>query len=104
MAYPNAAAIQKAAIQEVVDLVAIDGLPDDPRERRSVLQLLAKSETWVPTHCPETGEDLEGIDPIKHAHNLWPDVIPASRMSPEALEREAALYRKAGQRVPARRG
>jgi hypothetical protein len=103
MAVPTAASLQKQAIQELLDLVAVDGLPDDPKERLATLQLLAKSDTWVPTFCPETGISLEGIDPAKHAQSLWPDIVPASRMSVEALEREAALYRAAGVRIPVRR-
>ena len=104
MAYPNAAALQKAQIAELVDLVAVDGLPNDKAEKLATLHLLAKSDSWVPTHCPETGIDLEGVDCVKHAQALWPDVVPASRMSAEAVEREAALYRRAGAKVPPRRG
>jgi hypothetical protein len=104
MAYPNAAALQRSQIQELVDLVAVDGLPDDKQDKLATLHLLAKSDTWIPTHCPETGIDLEGIDCVKHAAALWPDVVPASRMSTEATEREAALYRRAGVKVPPRRG
>lgn len=95
--------IQKQQVQELVDLVQIDGLPDNKDEKLATLHLLAKSETWVPTHCPETGISLEGVDPAKHAQSLWPDVVPQSRMSEEALEREAALYRAAGIKVPFRR-
>jgi hypothetical protein len=95
--------IQKQQVQELVDLIAIDGLPDNKEERLATLQLLAKSDSWVPTHCPETGISLEGIDAAKHAQSLWPDVVPVSRMSEEALEREAALYRAAGIKVPHRR-
>ena len=95
--------IQKQQVQELVDLVQIDGLPDNKDEKLATLHLLAKSETWVPTHCPETGISLEGVDAAKHAQSLWPDVVPQSRMSEEALEREAALYRAAGIKVPFRR-
>lgn len=104
MAYPSAATLQKAQIAELVDLVAHDGLPDDKADRLATLHLLAKSDSWIPTHCPETGVDLEGVDCGKHAAALWPDVVPASRMSAEATEREAALYRRAGVKVPPRRG
>lgn len=96
--------LQKQQIQELLDLVNHDGLPEDKAERLVTLQLLAKSDTWVPTHCPETGIDLEGIDPIKHAQSLWPDCVVAAKMSPEAREREAALYRAANRPAPLRRG
>lgn len=96
--------LQKQQIQELLDLVNHDGLPEDPAERLVTLQLLAKSDTWVPTHCPETGISLEGVDPIKHAQSLWPDCVVASKMSPEAREREAALYRAANRPAPLRRG
>lgn len=95
--------LQKQAVQDLLDLVQVDGLPEDHAERLATLQLLAKSETWIPTHCPETGKSLEGIDPIKHAHALWPDCLVASKMSPEAREREAALYRAANRPAPLRR-
>jgi len=103
MALPNANSIAKAAIQEVVDLVAVDGLPDDKYERRELLRLLAKSDSWKPTHCPETGKSLEGIDIVAHAQTLYPANVPLGNMSVEALEREAALYRAAGAKAPARR-
>lgn len=103
MAYTNAANLAKQAIQEVVDLVAVDGLPDDKYERRELLRLLAKSETWKPTHCPETGRSLEGIDIVAHALTIYPANVPLGNMSSEALEREAALYRAAGAKAPARR-
>ena len=103
MAVPTAASLQKQAIQELLDLVAVDGLPDDPAERLSTLHLLAKSDTWKPEFCPECGVSLDGVDPAKHAIDHWPDVVPASRMSVEALEREASLFRTAGVRIPVRR-
>lgn len=96
--------LQKQQIQELLDLVQVDGLPEDPRERLATLQLLAKSDTWIPTYCPETGVSLEGVDPIKHAAALWPECVVASKMSPEAREREAALYRAASRPAPLRRG
>ena len=64
MAIPSAATIAKQQVQEVLDLVAVDGLPEDRLERRELLRLLSSSDTWVPTHCPETGRDLDGIDII----------------------------------------
>ena len=94
--------LAKQAIQELIDLVAVDGLPDDPREKREILRLLARSETWIPTHCPETGVDLDTVDVVAHAVTLFPPNIPLSRLSTEAREREAALYRKAGQKPPFR--
>jgi len=103
MAYTNAANLAKQAIQEVVDLVAVDGLPEDRYERREMLRLLAKSETWKPTHCPETGVSLEGKDIVAHAQTIYPPNVPLGNMSAEALEREAALYRAAGVKAPARR-
>lgn len=103
MAVTSYSKIQKQQVQELVDLVAIDGLPEDPAERLETLRLLAKSETWVPTHCPETGVSLEGLDPAKLAEELYPSIIPVSRMSEEALEREAALFRAAGVKKPFRR-
>lgn len=96
--------LQKQQIQELLDLVQVDGLPENPAERLATLQLLAKSDTWIPDFCPETGISLEGIDPIKHAAALWPDCVVASKMSPEAREREAALYRAANRPAPMRRG
>jgi hypothetical protein len=102
MAALNASQIAKQAIQEIVDLVAIDGLPDDPLARRETLRLLAQSDTWVPTHCPETGRNLDGLDIVAHAQNVYPLNIPARAMSPQATEREAALYRAAGVKPPAR--
>ena len=98
----NASQIAKQAIQEIVDLVAIDGLPDDPLARRETLRLLAQSDTWVPTHCPETGRSLDGLDIVAHAQSVYPLNIPARAMSPQAIEREAALYRAAGAKPPAR--
>ena len=103
MALPNANAMAKAAIQEIVDLVQVDGLPDDRLERREILRLLAKSDTAILTHCPETGRSLEGLDIAAHAANLWPHSLPLGSMSVEAREREAALYRAAGVKAPARR-
>ena len=103
MAVPNAATLQKAAIQDLLDLVAVDGLPTEKYEKLATLQLLAKSDTWVPGDCPECGISLEGVDPAKHASDHWPDVVPISRMSFEALEREASLFRAAGRRIPVRR-
>lgn len=103
MALPNAATLQKQQIAELVDLVAHDGLPDDPAEKLATLHLLAKSDTWKPEFCPECAISLEGIDPAKHAEDHWPSIVPASRLSFEALEREAALFRASGVRQPARR-
>jgi len=103
MAYTNATQLAKQAIQEVVELVAVDGLPDDKYERRELLRLLAKSDSWKPTHCPETGKSLDGIDIVAHAQTLYPANVPLGNMSAEALEREAALYRAAGVKAPARR-
>ena len=103
MALPNANSIAKAAIQEVVDLVAVDGLPDDKYQQREILRLLAKSDTAILTHCPETGRSLEGLDIAAHAANLWPGSLPLGSLSVEAREREAALYRAAGVKAPARR-
>lgn len=91
------------AIQEVVDLVAVDGLPDDKYERRDLLRFLAKSTSWVPTHCPETGRDLSTVDIVAHAVGLYPHGVPHGSMSAEAHEREAALYRAAGVKPPVRR-
>ena len=103
MAFPTAQSMAKAAIQVVLDLVAVDGLPDDPYQKREILRLLAKSDTWVPTHCPETGISLEGKDIVAHAQTLYPANVPLGAMSVEAIEREAALYRAAGAKAPARR-
>ena len=102
MAFPTSAAIAKQAVQDMVDLVNHDGLPDDKYERREILRFLSKSDSWVPTHCPETGVDLSTVDIVAHAQALYPSVIPASRLSPEAREREAALYRAAGVKPPTR--
>ena len=103
MALPTANSMAKAAIQEIVDLVEVDGLPDDKYERREILRLLAKSDTAILTHCPETGKALEGLDIAAHAANLWPGSLPLGSLSVEAREREAALYRAAGVKAPARR-
>lgn len=103
MAYVNAANMAKQAVQEVVDLVAVDGLPEDKYERRELLRFLAKSDTWVPTHCPETGKDLSTVDIVAHAETLYPTNIPLGNMSTEAREREASLYRAAGVKAPHRR-
>ena len=103
MAVPTAASLQKQAIQELLDLVSVDGLPEDKAEKLQTLQLLAKSDTWVPGDCPECGVSFDAVDPAKHAADHWPDVVPISRMSTEALEREAALFRAAGRKVPVRR-
>ena len=103
MAIPSAAAIAKQQIQEVLDLVAVDGLPDDRLERRELLRLLSSSDTWVPTQCPETGRDLDGIDIVAHAQKVFPLNVPLRDMSVQALEREAALYRAAGVKPPVRR-
>ena len=103
MAIPSTAAIAKQAIQDVLDMVQVDGLPEDRLERREMLRLLSSSDTWVPTHCPETGRDLEGVDVVAHAQKVFPLNVPAREMSPQALEREAALYRAAGVKPPVRR-
>jgi hypothetical protein len=103
MPFPSSQAIAKAAIQDMLDLVNVDGLPEDKYERRETLRFLAKSDTWVPSHCPETGVDLSTVDIVAHAQTVYPDGIPASRMSPEAREREASLYRAAGVKPPVRR-
>jgi hypothetical protein len=102
MPIPTASEMARQAIQEVVDLVAVDGLPDDKHERRETLRLLAQSDSWVPTHCPETGRALDGIDIVAHAQRVYPPNIPARSMSPQAQEREAALYRAAGVKPPSR--
>ena len=91
------------AVQEVVDLVAVDGLPEDKYERRELLRFLAKSTSWVPTHCPETAVDLSTVDIVAHATGLYPHGTPHGSMSAEAHEREAALYRAAGVKPPVRR-
>jgi hypothetical protein len=104
MALVNSKSFERQAIADLLDLVTVDGLPNDPAERLETLRLLAKSDSWVPTHCPETGIALDGIDPVKHANQLWPDSVPLSRMSPDAIDREAALYRAGRTKVPVRRG
>jgi hypothetical protein len=98
----TSAQLAKQAIQELIDLVAVDGMPSDDRERREILRLLAKSESWIPTHCPETGIDLDTVDVEAHAQRIFPPYVPASRLSAEAREREAALYRRVGKPVPFR--
>ena len=103
MAPFNSAKAAANAIQEVVDLVAVDGLPDDKYERRDLLRFLAKSSSWIPTHCPETGRDLANLDIVAHATKLYPHGVPHGAMSAEAHEREAALYRAAGVKPPVRR-
>ena len=103
MAGFNTKAAAANAIQEVVDLVAVDGLPDDKYERRELLRFLAKSTSWVPTHCPETAVDLSTVDIVAHATGLYPHGTPHGSMSAEAHEREAALYRAAGVKPPVRR-
>jgi len=102
-AFPTAASAAASAIQETVDLVAVDGLPDDKYERRALLRFLAGSTSWVPTHCPETGIDLSTVDIVAHAQGLWPHGVPHGAMSAEAHQREAALYRAAGVKPPVRR-
>jgi hypothetical protein len=98
----TSAQLAKQAIQELIDMVAVDGMPTDAQERREILRLLAKSESWIPTHCPETGIDLDTVDVEAHALRLYPPYVPASRLSAEAREREAALYRRVGKPVPFR--
>jgi hypothetical protein len=102
-AFPTAASAAASAIQDTVDLVAVDGLPDDRYERRALLRFLAGSASWVPTHCPETGIDLSTVDIVAHAQGLWPHGVPHGAMSVEAHQREAALYRAAGVKAPVRR-
>jgi len=102
-AFVTAAQAAASAIQETVDLVAVDGLPDDKYERRALLRFLAGSTSWVPTHCPETGIDLANVDIVAHAQGLWPSHVPSGAMSAEAHQREAALYRAAGVKAPVRR-
>ena len=101
--YVTATQAAATAIQEVVDLVAVDGLPDDKDERQSLLRFLAGSTSWVPTHCPETGTDLSTVDIVKHAQGLYPTWLPSGSMSVEAHQREQALYRAAGVKAPVRR-
>jgi len=102
-AFPTAASAAASAIQDTVDLVAVDGLPDDKYERRALLRFLAGSTSWVPTHCPETGIDLSTVDIVAHAQGLWPLHTAHGAMSVEAHQREAALYRAAGVKAPVRR-
>lgn len=103
MAFPNARQAAAAAVAEVVDLIAVDGLPEDKFERLAVLRMASASETWIPTHCPETGVDLSTVDIVAHAQATWPDYIPGNLLSPEARQREAAVYRAAGAKPPVRR-
>lgn len=103
MAFPTSAQLTKQAIQDTVDLVAVDGLPEDKYERRNILRFLAKSDTWIPTHCPETGIDLSTVDIVAHAEGLWPPGMPYGALSADARDREAALYRAAGRPAPHRR-
>ena len=102
-AFVTAAQAAASAIQDTVDLVAVDGLPDDKYERRALLRFLAGSTSWVPTHCPETGIDLANVDIVAHAQGLWPSNVPHGGMSVEAHQREQALYRAAGVKAPVRR-
>jgi hypothetical protein len=101
--FVTAAQAAASAIAETVDLVAVDGLPEDKYERRALLRFLAGSDTWVPTHCPETGKELANLDIVAHAQGLWPHGLPSGAMSLEAHQREAALYRAAGKSAPVRR-
>lgn len=94
--------MRRERANEIGDLINTDGLPEDKWERLTLLREAAWSDTWVPTHDPETGEPLEGQDPVALARRHWPEEIPARMMSPEALTREAALYRVAGQTPPQR--
>jgi hypothetical protein len=103
MAFPTARDAERAAIAEVVDLIAVDGLPEERHERLAVLRMAARSDTWVPTHCPETGVDLSTVDIVAHAEGLWPSHVPGNLLSAEAKEREAAIFRAAGVKPPARR-
>ena len=103
MASFNTKAAAAAAIAEVVDLVAVDGLPEEKYERRDMLRFLSGSTSWIPTHCPETGIDLSTVDIVKHAVGLWPVGLAHGAMSAEAHDREAALYRAAGVKPPVRR-
>ena len=102
-AFVTAAQAAASAIQETVDLVAVDRLPDEQYERQALLRFLAGSTSWVPTHCPETGVDLATVDIVKHAISLWGPNVPHGGMSVEAHQREAALYRAAGVKAPVRR-
>ena len=103
MAFPTAKSAAAAAVAEVVDLIAVDGLPEEKFERLEVLRLASTSDTWVPTHCPETGVDLSTVDILAHAEATWPTYSPGNLMSPEAKAREAAVYRAAGAKPPTRR-
>ncbi len=49
------------------------------------------------TTCPETGRSLEGIDPRKHAANLWPAIAehPEKYTQTEAGKRYALLIAEA---------
>ncbi len=49
------------------------------------------------THCPETGRSLEGIDPRKHAANLWPTIANNTdkKPNPEAVRRYNLLIAEA---------
>ncbi len=52
------------------------------------------------THCPETGRSLEGIDPRKHAANLWPELHKDTHKftTTEAYKRYSALIAEADAR------
>jgi hypothetical protein len=90
------------ALENDVELLAMEDLPSDPIQRLEHLRALVHAEHYPYPLCPECGEEVSGLDPVKHAQTHYPLYIPASRFSAEARAREAVLYKMAGQTPPTR--
>jgi hypothetical protein len=91
------------ADKQLGDLLAMEGLPQNREEALDHLRTVAEGSKAKLTHCPECGVDLTTVDAAKHSVQHWPSDLAASQLSPEAQLREAALYRTAGAKPPARR-
>lgn len=86
----------KGQVQSLVDVVRLDGLPDDKYEALEVLRFCAKSEDWIPEDCPECGRNLENIDPEAHAEAHWPSMMDLDpQVNSDAIDRRDALLRAA---------
>lgn len=90
------------ALENETELLALEELPENPRERLEHLRALVRADKYPYLLCPECGADLSNVDPTKHALYHYPETVPLSRMSQEAREREAVLYRLANQHPPVR--
>ena len=83
--------------------------PLKPRARLAIptpkgfqeVELKNDDEEAILTHCPETGESLENIDPRKQIKRLWPTYDPGKYFNPDAVARIELLEAEAQRREAA---